>query len=268
MLMLALTLSVAALFLNPIGIRQILYPFDTLINMHILLANVEEWAPLQMNEPRGVGVLAVLLCCFLLPAIRRSELFWDEFLLLAMGTWLAVSHVRMLAVFGILAAPVLSRQLSTMWEGYKLEEDRIWPNAVMIAVSLLVVFLAFPNRRNLERQVEDQSPVKAVEFMKVNRLSGPMLNDYSSGGYLIWAAPEYPVMMDGRTDVYEWSGFLGEFGKWATLESDPNTLLQKYKVNFCLLARQSPMAHVLPLLRGWKIIYSDDNNLIFARTSP
>src|ERR1039458_7411349 len=61
-------------------------------------------------------------------------------------------------------------------------------------------------------------------------LSGPMLNDYSFGGYLIWAAPEYPVMMDGRTDVYEWSGFLGEFGNWATLQSDPNALLQKYRI--------------------------------------
>ncbi len=268
MLALALLLSVAALFLNPVGIRQILYPFDTMLNMHILLGNVDEWAPLNMTEARGVALLAVLLCSFLLVAVRRSELFFDELLLLALGAWLAVSHMRMLIVFGILAAPILSRQLSTSWEGYNAKTDRIWPNAAMIGASLLAIFMAFPDSRNLEKQVEDQSPVKAVEFINASRLSGPMLNDYAFGGYLIWAAPEHPVFIDGRTDIYEWSGVLGKFGDWATLRSNPSVLLEKYKIGFCLLNRQSPMAQVLPLLHEWKIIYSDNNSVIFARTAP
>lgn len=268
MLSLAMILSVAALFLNPVGIRQILYPFDTILNMHVLLANVEEWAPLKMSDPRGIGLLAVLFCCLLLPIVRRSELFWDELLLLALGTWLAVSHVRMLSIFGILAAPILARQLSTLWDSYKFEEDRIWPNAVLIGTSLLVVFFAFPSYRDLESQVEAQSPVKALEFIKANHLSGPMLNDYRFGGYLIWAAPEYPVMMDGRTDIYEWSGFLGEFGNWATLRSDPNALLDKYQVNFCLLAAGSPTAKIMPLSHGWELAYSDNNSSIFVRIAP
>jgi hypothetical protein len=93
-----------------------------------------------------------------------------------------------------------------------------------------------------------------------------MLNDYPFGGYLIWAAPEYPVMIDGRTDIYEWSGFLDEFGAWATFQSDPSVLLKKYKVNFCLLRRQSPMVRVLPLL-NWKIVYSDNNSVILVPTA-
>ncbi|MFZ0747368.1 MAG: hypothetical protein WAM85_23390 [Terracidiphilus sp.] len=267
-LMLSMILSLAALFLNPVGIRQILYPFDTMLNMHILLANVAEWAPLRMSDPQGVGLMAVLLCSFLLIACRRSDLYWDELLLLVLGTWLAVGHERMLFIFGILAAPILSRQLSTSWEGYNPEEDLIWPNAVLIGISLLVVVLAFPSKGNLETQVKDVSPVKAVEFIKANHLSGPMLNDYEFGGYLIWAAPEYPVSMDGRTDIYEWSGFLGKFGNWAMVQSDPNLLLQEYKVNFCLLSNHAPMANILPLLHDWKMIYSDNNSVVFARTSP
>jgi hypothetical protein len=267
MFLLSMILSAGALLLNPAGIHQILYPFDTMFNQHLLMANVEEWAPLKMSTPSGIALLAILLCCFLLPLIRQTVLFWHELLLLALGTWLAVSHVRLLAAFGILAAPVLVRQLSGHWEGYKLELDRIWPNALFIASSLTVAVAAFPNASNLEAQVEEQSPVKAVRFLEANHISGPMLNEYSFGGYLIWAAPEYPVMIDGRTDLYEWSGFLGEFGSWAMLQSDPHLLLDKYKVNFCLLARQSPMAQVLPLLQGWKLVYSDDNSVIFARAA-
>jgi hypothetical protein len=92
-----------------------------------------------------------------------------------------------------------------------------------------------------------------------------MLNSYGFGGYLIWALPEQPVFIDGRADLYEWAGVLGEFSKWATLQDDPNALLDKYKIDFCVLERESPMARVLPVLNGWKVIYSDDLSIIFAR---
>jgi hypothetical protein len=261
----ALALSVAALFLNPIGLKQIIYPFDTMLNMPILFSQVEEWAPLQMTDARGVGLVAVLLICFLPAAARRSVLYWDELILLAMGAWLAFGHIRMLSVFGILAAPILSRQLSTSWENYDPSEDRIWPNAVVMGMSLVALCLAFPSTGNLARQVDENSPVNAVKFLRANHLAGPMLNDYRFGGYLIWAAPEYPVMMDGRTDMYEWSGFLAEYGNWALINTDPNLLPNKYKVNFCLLSRNSSMVLLLPLMHQWKVVYTDNNSAILVR---
>ena len=138
----------------------------------------------------------------------------------------------------------------------------------MIGLSISVVFFSFPNLRESQKSSEAGSPVKAVNFIKSNHLSGPMLNDYVYGGYLIWEAPEHPVFVDGRSDVYEWSGVLSQFGSWATLQSDPNALLEKYKVNFCLLTGHSPMAHVLPLMPGWKLVYGDGKSVIFARILP
>jgi hypothetical protein len=266
-LALALVLSGAALFLNPVGLKLILYPVDTMLHMPVLVGNVAEYAPLRMTEGRGVALMAVLLCSFLLPAMDRAFLYWDELAFLAIGAWMAVSHMRMLIVFGILAGPILSRQLSKLWEGYDAENDRPALNAAFIAVALVVAYVGFPNKANLQQQVEDASPVKALEFARANHLRGPMLNDHGYGGYLLWAAPEYPVFLDGRTDVFEWTGVLREFGNWATLQSDPNALLEKYKIGFCLLDRTSPMARVLPLLPGWKLVYSDNNAVIIARTS-
>jgi hypothetical protein len=262
----SLALSFVALFINPTGFRQVLYPFDNLINMKSMIAYVEEWAPLNLTEARGIGVLAVLLCIFLLIAARKAAIYLDELLILAMGAWLAFSHTRMMVLFGILAAPTLSRQLANVWENYEPEKDRILPNAVFIGLSFVAVLLAFPSRQNLQRQVEAASPVKALQYIKAQRLSGPMLNDYTYGGYLIWAAPEYPVMMDGRADLYEWNGFLDEYAHWAKLEEDPNLLLQKYNVNFCLLSTRSQMINVLPLLPNWKLVYSDDLARVFVRT--
>jgi hypothetical protein len=164
-----------------------------------------------------------------------------------------------------LAAPILSRLLAPLWDGYHAEEDRALPNAVLIAASLLIAFWSFPSLQNLTRQVDDGNPVKAVDFMKTHHLSGRMLNDYTYGGYLIWAAPEHPVFVYGGADLVDWAGVVDEFGKWATLQSDPSALLDKYGVDFCLLAQQSPMVRVLPLLNRWKAIYTDNRSVIFMR---
>lgn len=265
MLMLALVLSVAALFLNPIGAKQILYPLDTLLHQPIGLSQVDEWQPLQLGDARGLALLGVLGCMLLLVIVRQSELLWHELLLLALATWLAAGHRRMLFAFGILAAPVLSRLLSTSWEGYDQEQDRALPNVVFIAASVMTILWAFPDQQMLAKQVEERSPVKAVEFIRSHHLYGRILNEYVYGGYLIWAAAEHPVFVDGRADVFEQTGVLGEFGDWATLQSDPNKLLDKYGIDFCLLTRKSPMTFVLPLLHNWTAIYSDDNSVIFIR---
>jgi hypothetical protein len=265
MLAISLVLSITAMFVNPIGVKLILYPLDTLVHQPLGLSQVTEWQPLQLGDSRGLVFLGLLACIFLLVIVRRTELLWHELLLLAAGTWLAASHQRMLFVFGILAAPVLSRLLSTSWEGYNPEQDRPLPNAVMLTASLLVVLWAFPHQQALAKQVEEQSPVKAVEFIKTHHLSGRMLNEYVYGGYLIWAAPEYPVFVDGRADVFEQTGILAEFGKWATLQSDPKQLLDKNRISFCLLARSAPMVVVFPLLHDWTAVYSDSNSIIFVR---
>jgi hypothetical protein len=186
--------------------------------------------------------------------------------LLTLGTWLAMRHQRMLFVFGILCAPILCRMLSDLWENYEAERDRPLLNAVFIVLCLLVGIWAFPSHRALAGQVEAANPVKAVNFLKERHVSGRILNEYVYGGYLIWAAPEYPVMIDGRTDIYEWSGFLEQYARWATSQEDPNLLLQKYNVNFCLLSSQSQMINIMPLLSDWKLVYSDDLARVFVKT--
>jgi hypothetical protein len=263
---LALIVSVAALFLNPVGVKLILYPLNTMLDPVMRFSPVSEWQPLQFSDGRSFAFLGVLGCIFLLVIVRRTELLWRELLVLALGAWLAASHVRMLFVFGILTAPILSRLISTSWDAYDSERDRPLANAVLMAVSLLVAFLAFPNHKRLETQVEEHSPVRAVEFIKAHHLSGPMLNDWDFGGYLIWAAPEHPVFIDGRADVFEEVGVFGEFGKWAQLQTDPNMLLDKYEISFCVLSRESPMIVVLRLLPGWKEVYSDHVSAIFMRS--
>jgi hypothetical protein len=250
------------LFVNPVGLHQVLYPVETLLSPNLNL--IQEFQPLDLTTARGVGLIAVLVCIFFLGVSRYATLYWHELLLLGAGTWLALSHQRMVFVFGILAAPVVSRLLSSSWDRYEREHDRPIANAVLILASLLTAVAAFPSRALLLDQVRKNNPEGAVEYINTHHLAGHMLNEWADGGYLIWAAPEHPVFVDGRGDVFKWAGVLDDFERWAMLQSDPRELLDKYKVDFCLISRGSPMARVLPLL-GWNTIYSDNLSVIFFR---
>jgi hypothetical protein len=265
LLLAAFFLSMAALFLNPTGVKQMLYPIDVLFNQPKGLAYVDEWMPPALNNVRTLGMLATagLICGLVL--LRRAELRIEELLLIALGMQMSFSHTRMVFVFGIVAAPVLSRLLRNSWDSYEFARDRRMPNAVMMSMSLAALVLAFPGWIDLDAQVKKGNPVKAVEFIRGAGLSGGMLNEYVYGGYLIWALPEHKVFVDGRSDVYEWTGVLAEFGKWALLQADPVVLPDKYHVGFCLLSKDAPMAQVLPYLPGWKRVYSDEMAVVFSR---
>jgi hypothetical protein len=263
----ACALSIAALLLNPVGVKQILYPVNTLVHQPVGISRILEWQPLGFDDVRAYALLAVLGCLALLVVVRQKEIFWHELLMLVVGTWLAVGHRRMLFPFGILVAPVLSRLLADAWENYSIEQDHPVLNFFGIVGSLLAIFFAFPTSQALSEQVDTHSPVKAVEYIKSRHLSGNILNEYVFGGYLIWAMPEHPVFVDGRSDVFEETGVLTEYLDWSSLRSSPTDLLEKYNIRYCLLARESPMANVMSLL-GWTATYSDINSILFVRNVP
>lgn len=266
-LAIASALSVVAVFVNPVGVRQVLYPLNTMFDQHIVVTMIDEWKPLPLSDPRGVGLLVILAFIGLYVIAQKSRLYVHEVVLLVMGAWLGLSHKRMVIVFGILAAMVVTRLLAKSWEGYDPKSDKPAANAVLLALAVLVVVVAFPSRKNLIEQVEEGSPVKAVEYVKSHYLTGNMMNTFTDGGYLIWALPEHPVFVDGRADVYEWTGVLPQVAAWATAESDPNLLLNKYDVSFCLLDRGTQIANEMKLLPNWKQVYADRKSVIFVRAS-
>lgn len=265
-LALAFALTLPALFVNPSGLKQVVYPLDVMFKQSTNLGAISEWQPLTFDNGRDLALLASAGSIFLLVLLRRAELRLEELVLIGLGFGMAVRHSRMLFLFGVLAAPVLSRLLANLWDDYEPARDRRTPNLVMMLAALAIVVFAFPGATNLQGQVNQANPVKAIDFIRHAGLSGRMLNEYIYGGYLIWAAPEHKVFIDGRADIYDWSGILREYGRWVTIGENPKALLDKYRIDFCLVSRDAAITRVFPYLPEWKVIYSDELSVIFARS--
>jgi hypothetical protein len=257
--------SAAALFVNPIGAKLVAYPADVLLHQADNLNMAKEWLPLDVHDPRGIGLFAAAGVFALLFLLRRVSVRLEELLLLALGFAAALRHVRMLFAFGILIAPILCRLLADARNRRRPLRENHAVNAMLILTSIAVMALAFPTVPQIEQQIEREEPVAAVQFIRRAGLSGPMLNEYAWGGYLIWSMPEQRVFIDSRLEIYDWTGVLKEYARWSTLQEPPHRLLDQYGIRYCLLRRDAPVAFVMPYVPGWQQVYADHLAVIFAR---
>ena len=147
-----------------------------------------------------------------------------------------------------------------------------WQVAIVVVLALLLmrgVWEAGLSRgKTIEKCHAETYPVKAAQFVREQHYSGPLFNDFDWGGYLIWALPEYPVSMDGRTNLYGEERLIRSFDTWAGESGwENNPELQKANVIIAPKKRKEKEFPLTELLRGmpqrWRIIYEDDTAAVF-----
>ena len=109
-------------------------------------------------------------------------------------------------------------------------------------------------------------PVAAVEFVKRHHLGGPLYNDYNFGGYLLWQAPELPVFVDGRIEVYQ-GKVLDDHLRISRAEPGWEALLDQYGVNLVIVRPERAIADALLQDSSWDLLYFDYNAVVFIRDS-
>jgi len=264
-LVVILALSVAALAVNPVGVKLLAYPLQRFTEPTGTFGAVKDWQPLVVTDLRGAGLFVTALLVAILLLVRPSLLRLEELLLMLLGFGGTLKYSRMSFALGILVAPVLCRLLTEAWGSDGPEREHPVLNGLLLLVAAALGAGFFPTARHLEQQVAAHNPGGAVEFIRRQGLQGSMLNDYDWGGYLIWEMPEKKVFIDTRADVFDWTGVFSEYKAWIMLEEPPAKLLDKYGIRFCLLQRGQALTFVIPYLPGWRQVYQDELSVIFAR---
>jgi len=262
-LSLVVAASLLALFVNPIGYRLVLYPFDLAFHQPGEMQIVEEWRPVDFSTSNGK--LALIIILLLLAAVWFSNRRWklDQVLLTAFALWAALSHVRFLFFLGLVVIPILAPSLQ-LFPPYEREIDKPWLNAVIIAMIITGLIVFFPSPVQLQQKVDAALPKAALTFLKDHHLHGRVFNEYTWGGYMEWTAPDLKPFVDGRADVFANNGALTDHFKAISIDNSLE-ILDKYKVDYVLVARQIPLAYLLEHSPGWRSIYADDMAVAFGR---
>ena len=119
------------------------------------------------------------------------------------------------------------------------------------------------NTRDLDRAISREYPVNAANFVRQNSFSGPLYNNLDWGGFLIWYLPQYPVVVDGRNDLYgdELDLLTYKSTQGESYTSDPYL----NETGLVLLPQKLPLAKLLTIDSRFRLVYQDPLAVVFAR---
>jgi hypothetical protein len=258
--------SLIALAVTPYGTKVAAYPMEMTFSLPIAVANVQEWQSMPFNLPFGKIFLVLLVAFLLAQVILRPTWQLAELTLFLAGVVAACLHARFLLIFVPFCAPVFAVILSRWIPPYEPGKDKYALNALLIIAIVVGLVQFFPSRKQLESQLAERWPVKAVQYLKRHPPPRPMFNNYSYGGYLIYTLDgQNKVFVDGRADVYEGTGVLADYGRIAQVASNALLLLRVYKVQSCLIERDEALAALLAASAQWQKIYADELSVLFVR---
>ncbi|MDQ2688402.1 MAG: hypothetical protein M3Y28_11115 [Armatimonadota bacterium] len=268
--------------ISPYGWRVYWNVFITLRN-HTLMANVTEWnpatvLPLAQLQPflllTAVAVLALTLS-------RRRNL--GDALALAALFGQALLHARSIPLFAIaglvIIAPHFGYAVRAVRRRLRLSVRPAARGLLLAACALVfVAMLALVCVANLRRAVGPLGysaegigeavarvpsfPHAACAFMDAARFPTDLrlLNDFETGGYLMWRRPAQRVFVDGRLDVYAGR----TFDDMLTLSRDSGTsawtaLVRRYDFD-CVLTTDTRQAEAFAADSQWQLVYTDLKN--------
>ena len=258
-------LSLIAIVITPYGTGLATYPFQ-MSSSPVGLANISEWQPMTFFLSGDKLFLGLLLGFLVVQVMVRPRWRLEELGLFMFGAIMAFLHARFLTLFAAFFAPVFVVILARWMPKYDRAKEIYALNAAIILGILGVMVWYFPTTSDYSRIVEKKFPIAAVQYLNTHSVPGPIYNSNEFGGYLLWAqGPEHKVFIDGRSEIYEPAGILSDQVALLNLEPGSLAVLQKYKIQSCLLWRDEALATVLAALPEWQRVYADDTSVLFVR---
>ncbi|HUC66493.1 MAG TPA: hypothetical protein VMA53_13735 [Stellaceae bacterium] len=266
-------LAVGAALCTPNGVDGLLLPFR-IAAMPVLQQSFSEWMSpnFQRFDPLELwllGMLGVGLALGLRLPLTR--------LLLLLGLFhMALSHVRhadfvaLVAPLAIaqsvgpqLAARIRAAPPSSLGRWFLAAAKPAGSSGIVIALAVTMAISGATLLWPLQRADGPQTPGRALAAAEQMRLSGPVFNNESFGGYLVFSG--VPTFIDGRIEMYG-DAFLKRYLDAADgKESVLTGLLDQYGITWTLLQPQDHAVEVLDHLPGWRRVYADRYAVIHVR---
>jgi hypothetical protein len=221
---------------------------------------------MAFNELYGKIFLALIIGFLVAQIILRPRWRLEELLLALAGIIGASLHIRMVLAFVPFCVPLFAVLAAGAFPDYDPENDKYALNAIIMAVVAGAIAWYFPTHKALATNMEQKWPVRAVEYLKHHAVPKPMYNNYGYGGYLIYELSDTnKVFIDGRADIYERVGVLGDYLTISRLGVAAPSLLDSYGIQSCLVEHDDAIRTLLDVSPGWKRVYSDDQSALFVR---
>lgn len=256
---------IAALSLVATVITPYFYhPYGVFFSTAFSIANsyLPDFHAPRFHQSQDYLLLLLVMFAFFALGIRRSR---DPFqiALLAGCALLSFRSQRDLWLVTLAAVAVIgnvraSRESEGTSQPSLSNRSLLLAAALSIAILIVVAVLRIPRSADtLLTKAGQNYPVAACNYIREHRLPQPLFNAFEWGGFLTWYLPEYPVAIDGRTDLYG-DDFVIEYSKVMNADAPYKEFPALAGAHTILLPHSAIMAEALSTVPGFKVAYSDN----------
>jgi hypothetical protein len=278
--------AVVAACVTPYGYHYLLQTFH-LLNLGDFLRFIGETRPM---DPYTDFIQEVSLLCLMGMALLFGvKIGLVRVLMIFVLLYLALRHVRGLALFGLVLPLMIAHPLRQQFPFLRPSTDplplfdlrRLRPLVTAIALTATVVMTGLLGTvymilRPLDAPPELHAPAAALNYAIKAKVTGPVFNDFDFGGYLIFRG--IPTFIDGRTLPFGKDFFLDYFEATrrvrrlqgfqlvpAPARDKLDELVDAYKVSWTLLRPESAAALHFDRSPSWRRIYADRIAVVHVR---
>lgn len=249
------------------------HPYGVFFGVTFSSANayLPDFHALGFRQPQDYVLLLLAMAAFLGLGLRRSRNLF--FIALLAGSMAAAFYSqRNLWLVAMAAVAVMGQIVRTPAEN-ETSGNRLRKPEVRIAcgVSLIVVVIAawaiMPRgRQALLARIGQSYPVGACDSVRQQHLAQPLFNAYEWGGFVTWYLPQYPVAIDGRSDLYG-ADVIAEYSRMMNADVPYTEYAAVSGAQTILLPKRAIMAGALSSLPSFKVVYSDDLAVVLSKRS-
>ena len=267
---------VLAGLLNPYGIKPYTAPI-TLLRSSIWQDLIVDWMSPDFHRSSTTPLLILILGTIGALTLSPKRPKPSEVLLFVTTLYSTLKIQRNAVVLLLVSAPLFSNYFQIWLDstrfgkpfalGREGKSDRRL--ALLLTIALLAPLFAFAYKLKVTvystpTQYSLRVPVKAVEYLNQNGIGGNTFTQPNVwGGYLIWAAPNNRVYIDGR-DAYP-DTFVKDFVDIISGKVDWRARFNEREVQIVLIEPKTFLARELAESSEWEKVYEDDMSLAFRR---
>jgi hypothetical protein len=261
-------LCLIASIITPYGTQLAAYPLEMAGSQPMIIQIVQEWQPLSITASYGKLFVLLILAFWILIATRRLRIRLEDMALLLIATVETFLHARFMLLFVPVFAPLLAEAIAPWFPPYDETKDHPVLNFALVGLIIAGMVEFFPSNAKLQHQLASETPGHAVQFLRAHPGLKPTFNYFFWGGYLILnQGPTDKVFIDGRLDIYEYSGVLADYMSIVSLQPNVEMLLRKYHIRSCLVPPESPLAILLDSSPNWHRDYRDNISALYVNDS-
>jgi hypothetical protein len=280
-LALACAASAAATLANPQGVGLHTHILEHLNNRY-LMSMTDEFKPLNFISVYGAVFVLVLAAVVWGFARGRRRPSMDRVAVIALLLVGALVARRNIPLFGLIALPLLVLELDGVWralrsdrlasvrEVFRAGESEARPGRYVPWVAGVFLLLGLVRGDVAGLQMLRDSfdpgtfPVAAVDQARAAGLEGRIFNEFTWGGYLLYAWPEQRIYIDGMTDFFG-EELTRDYVRVIAMESGWRDVLERRDISIVIVPTAAPVGHAL-YEQGWRAWYHDETAVVLLRS--